>query len=586
MSWSPQMYEIYGLDPETVIEDPRHVLRFVHPDDGADVEAGLQTMVEGGPAFDHVHRITAADGARARRPRDRSPRPAARGRVLRDRAGRHRAAPAARARRAVHDRLRRLAAGHGPADRGRRDPAGQRQPRADARLRRARASSSGSPGWRSCTRTTCAKLAGMGAALAHGRPDRHPGALPAQQRRAESTGCRPPSPSASRPGVPPTIFSQILDVSERVRVEHDLAESEARYRRILETTLEGVWTLDADDVTTFANRAMAEILDTEPAALLGRPLSDFLEGTADLRHGGHHELSLHTVTGRPVWALVAANPMLDGDGNYLGALAMVTDISDRKAMEVRLQHLADHDHLTGIFNRRRLLEELDEQLRMAARTGRGGAALVVDLDHFKFINDTHGHVAGDTILRTVGEVLRMRLRSTDVVARLGGDEFALVLAGGVGRAGDGDRAGAARAARRARLADRGQHRRGHLHRRRGADRRRDPGVRRHRAVRGQGARRRAGAALHRPGDGRAALGAADPDGPGGGPAGAARAADPRPAHGPGGQARTAGADARRRRRADRAGRVPADRRALRADPRDRRLGHPPRPDAWPPRDAR
>ena len=229
------------------------------------------------------------------------------------------------------------------------------------------------------------------------------------------------------PGLPSTVFSQILDVSERVRVERELAESEARYRRILETTLEGVWTLDADDVTTFANRAMAEILDTEPAAMIGRPLSDFLDGTADLRHGGHRELSLRTVTGRPVWTLVAANPMLDADGTYLGALAMVTDITDRKMMEVRLQHLADHDHLTGIFNRRRLLEELDEQLRMAARTGRGGAALVVDLDHFKFINDTHGHVAGDTILRTVGEVLRARLRSTDVVARLGGDEFAMVL---------------------------------------------------------------------------------------------------------------------------------------------------------------
>jgi diguanylate cyclase (GGDEF)-like protein len=96
-------------------------------------------------------------------------------------------------------------------------------------------------------------------------------------------------------------------------------------------------------------------------------------------------------------------------------------------MELRLQHLADHDHLTGIFNRRRLLEELDEQLRMAARTGRGGAALVMDLDHFKFINDTNGHLAGDNVLRMVTEVLRARLRGTDVVARLGGDEFALVL---------------------------------------------------------------------------------------------------------------------------------------------------------------
>ena len=226
---------------------------------------------------------------------------------------------------------------------------------------------------------------------------------------------------------PMTIFSQILDVTNRVQVEQELADSEARYRRILETTLEGVWTLDADDVTTFANPALAEILDSEPAALIGRPLSDFVIGDVELRSGGRHELALVSAEGRRVWALVAANPMLDAFGNYLGVLAMVTDITDRKAMETRLQHLADHDHLTGIFNRRRLLEELDEQLRMAARTGRGGAALVIDLDHFKFINDTRGHQAGDNVLRAVSEVLRSRLRSTDVVARLGGDEFALVL---------------------------------------------------------------------------------------------------------------------------------------------------------------
>jgi diguanylate cyclase (GGDEF)-like protein/PAS domain S-box-containing protein len=229
------------------------------------------------------------------------------------------------------------------------------------------------------------------------------------------------------PGKPSTIFSQILDVTQRVQVEQELSDSEARYRRLLETTLEGVWTLDAADRTTFANRALAEMLDTEPAAMIGRPLTDFLDTPAELRRGGHHELALRTATGRSLWALVAANPMLDDDGRYLGALAMVTDISDRRAMEVRLQHLADHDHLTGIFNRRRLLEELDEHLRMAARTGRGGAALVVDLDHFKFINDTRGHQAGDGVLRAVGETLRARLRGTDVLARLGGDEFALVL---------------------------------------------------------------------------------------------------------------------------------------------------------------
>src|SRR5262249_43019109 len=71
----------------------------------------------------------------------------------------------------------------------------------------------------------------------------------------------------------------------------DLADSEARYRRILETTLEGVWTLDAEDVTTFANPALAEILDTEPEAMIGRPLTDFGLGDADPPRGRHHGLA-------------------------------------------------------------------------------------------------------------------------------------------------------------------------------------------------------------------------------------------------------------------------------------------------------
>src|SRR5271154_3107154 len=92
-----------------------------------------------------------------------------------------------------------------------------------------------------------------------------------------------------------------------------------------------------------------------------------------------------------------------------------------------LDHLAEHDLLTGVFNRSRLVSELDRQLSYTARYSRAGALLTLDLDNFKLANDTYGRAAGDVMLKAVSESLRARARTTDVVARLGSDEFALIL---------------------------------------------------------------------------------------------------------------------------------------------------------------
>jgi diguanylate cyclase (GGDEF)-like protein/PAS domain S-box-containing protein len=111
----------------------------------------------------------------------------------------------------------------------------------------------------------------------------------------------------------------------------------------------------------------------------------------------------------------------------IGVGSIAVDVTDRKRAEMRLQHLADHDSLTGVYNRRRLIEEIDRQLRYAARSRRPGAVVVFDVDHLKFANDTYGHAMGDAIIKAVADVLRSRTRETDVVARQGGDEFAVIL---------------------------------------------------------------------------------------------------------------------------------------------------------------
>jgi diguanylate cyclase (GGDEF)-like protein/PAS domain S-box-containing protein len=100
---------------------------------------------------------------------------------------------------------------------------------------------------------------------------------------------------------------------------------------------------------------------------------------------------------------------------------------ERVAAEARLRHMADHDALTGLYNRRRLEEELERHVAHGARYGVSGGLLMLDLDDFKQINDGHGHRAGDRVLTAVAVVLRNRLRASDIVARFGGDEFAVLM---------------------------------------------------------------------------------------------------------------------------------------------------------------
>jgi diguanylate cyclase (GGDEF)-like protein/PAS domain S-box-containing protein len=101
--------------------------------------------------------------------------------------------------------------------------------------------------------------------------------------------------------------------------------------------------------------------------------------------------------------------------------------AERSAAEERLRHIADHDALTGLYNRRRFEQELDRHIVHGRRYGMDGALLVIDLDGFKQVNDGHGHRAGDRVLAAVAGVLRKRLRESDILARFGGDEFAVLM---------------------------------------------------------------------------------------------------------------------------------------------------------------
>jgi diguanylate cyclase (GGDEF)-like protein/PAS domain S-box-containing protein len=128
-----------------------------------------------------------------------------------------------------------------------------------------------------------------------------------------------------------------------------------------------------------------------------------------------------------VWVATNASLVRDDDGLPLCCIRQVQGIDERKRYESELGYLAEHDPLTGLLNRRGFVRELMHEMAYSRRYGGGGAVLFLDLDNFKWVNDTLGHNVGDEVLSEVARILRERLRETDALARLGGDEFAVLL---------------------------------------------------------------------------------------------------------------------------------------------------------------
>lgn len=154
--------------------------------------------------------------------------------------------------------------------------------------------------------------------------------------------------------------------------------------------------------------------------------------------------------GRRLYVSLTISPVRDAGGQIISAAVLGRDITDRRRYEERLRYLADHDQLTGLFNRRRFEEELKREFARAGRYHTGGAVISVDLDSFKAVNDSAGHAAGDTVLVAVARAMADRFRATDVLARIGGDEFAVLLASvseGDARAAAEDLLGTLRACR-------------------------------------------------------------------------------------------------------------------------------------------
>jgi diguanylate cyclase (GGDEF)-like protein/PAS domain S-box-containing protein len=238
------------------------------------------------------------------------------------------------------------------------------------------------------------------------------------------------------------VFNNV-DISQRKSAHEDLQSREQFLRVVLETAHEGVWVLDADGRTVYANRRMAELLRVPVDMLLAHPLEDLVDPAlaAEIRerlvkraHGVAEDYELHVRPhdGSESWVAVSAAPLPAGFTKTVpggGTVALVTDITERKAHEESLRQHALYDPVTGLPNRALLAEH---QRALEERHGRDGdhfSYLLCDVDGLRDVNNAFGSGEGDHLLREIGQRLVDASRAGDCVARSTGDRFVVLCAG-------------------------------------------------------------------------------------------------------------------------------------------------------------
>jgi diguanylate cyclase (GGDEF)-like protein/PAS domain S-box-containing protein len=230
-------------------------------------------------------------------------------------------------------------------------------------------------------------------------------------------------------------FSGIIrDISERKKADDKI-------KALLETAPDPIVEIDSDARIVLANARTDQLFGYDREEIIKRPIEKlFAERSRELV-ADRFNAALTEGDGDPfamgadLWGQrkdgtefpvdVTLSTVSTDEGIVLTSI--IRDVTERKRFETQLKHLADNDALTELYNRRRFEEELVEYGEYAARYSEGGAVLLLDLDRFKYVNDTHGHKAGDEVIRAVGSALNQSVRKSDVVARLGGDEFAVLL---------------------------------------------------------------------------------------------------------------------------------------------------------------
>ncbi|WP_329742199.1 EAL domain-containing protein [Dyella sp. A6] len=239
------------------------------------------------------------------------------------------------------------------------------------------------------------------------------------------------------------IYKLAVNVTEHKRMEEDLFEAYNRLERMLDSIGDAVISCDRTLRITMMNPVAVKMTGWTEQDAIGQPfdtvvrLVDTESGKPSLNPlkvairenrvvGLQTDSALLQRDGTPVPVEDSASPVHDSDGRIVGGIMVFHDVSEARAMAMKMSHLAQHDYLTELPNRILFEDRLSRALE-SMQPENVGAVMFVDLDHFKHINDSLGHPAGDQVLKTVSERLRLAVRPDDTVSRQGGDEFVILL---------------------------------------------------------------------------------------------------------------------------------------------------------------
>lgn len=239
------------------------------------------------------------------------------------------------------------------------------------------------------------------------------------------------------------IEGLVQDVTERKESSDALREAERRYYNLFENALEGIFRTTLEGQYLDANPALARIYGFESAPDLIGSLKDirnqlyvqpqrreeFMQLIKARGLVSGFESQVYRKGGEVIWISENARAVFNDAGQVVCYEGTVEDVTERKLYQARIEQQANYDTLTGLANRSLLNERLQQAILAASSYGTRLGVVFVDLDRFKFINDSLGHHVGDELLRAMAERLKASVRESDTVARLGGDEFVLLING-------------------------------------------------------------------------------------------------------------------------------------------------------------
>jgi len=244
------------------------------------------------------------------------------------------------------------------------------------------------------------------------------------------------------------LLTVAKDITHRKSMEASLGRGKLQARITLESIGEGVITTDTAGNIDYMNEAAEQLVGSSRSVGLGKGLTELISLVDEADREslgdpvakclaerkrislGRRALMLTKHGGRERSIELTASPIRAPDGMIAGCVVIFHDVSELRGLARQMSYQASHDALTGLVNRAEFERRLEEALQ-SSRTGDGSghAVCYLDLDRFKAVNDTCGHLAGDNLLREIASLLRERVRDSDTVARLGGDEFGLLLIG-------------------------------------------------------------------------------------------------------------------------------------------------------------